>query len=392
MKKYYKGLSLSGSRRIKIRKNQMDHTALSYTLALTQIPGIGSVNGKKLIRMLGSARNVFDHYHESKDFNPRLMRLIRQALKDRAIWKRAEDEMKFIEKYRLKVLFFLDPDYPRRLVDCFDSPVYLFYKGSADLNAEKIIGIVGTRSATDYGKSVTRDLISGLRQESPLVVSGLAYGIDSHAHRAALDNGLDTLGVLGHGLDRIYPGNNKAMAEKMLKQGGLLTEFFSCTEPDRENFPQRNRIIAGLCDAIVVVEAAEEGGALITADIAHSYGRDVFAIPGRIGDKYSGGCNMLMKLKKAEVLRNAEDLIYEMGWSVSGKKVPALQPKLFIPLTRDEEKVIELLRAEGDLDIDEISRRSELPVNKVAVALLNLEMENVIQCKPGKLFRVQGLP
>ena len=298
----------------------------------------------------------------------------------------------FIEKYRLKVLFFLDPDYPRRLVDCFDSPVYLFYKGSADLNAEKIIGIVGTRSATDYGKSVTRDLISGLRQESPLVVSGLAYGIDSHAHRAALDNGLDTLGVLGHGLDRIYPGNNKAMAEKMLKQGGLLTEFFSCTEPDRENFPQRNRIIAGLCDAIVVVEAAEEGGALITADIAHSYGRDVFAIPGRIGDKYSGGCNMLMKLKKAEVLRNAEDLIYEMGWSVSGKKVPALQPKLFIPLTRDEEKVIELLRAEGDLDIDEISRRSELPVNKVAVALLNLEMENVIQCKPGKLFRVQGLP
>jgi DNA processing protein len=366
----------------------MDDNALKYTLALTQIQGIGSVRGKKLITEFKNAANVFDHWQDLIRIDPRLVRIIRQASKDRELWRRTEAEMKFIEKYRLKVLFFQDTDYPRRLTDCYDSPVYLFYKGSADLNAEKIIGVVGTRSATDYGRAVTRELIGGLRQEVPLIVSGLAYGIDSQAHRAALDTGLDTVGVLGHGLDRIYPGNNKALAEKMLGQGGLVTEFFSCTEPDRENFPQRNRIIAGLCDAIIVIEAAEEGGALITADIAHTYNRDVFVVPGRISDRYSGGCNKLIKQKKADIVRNAEDLIFEMGWREAEPKAPAVQPKLFIPLTRDEEKIIELMSAEGDLTIDEISRKSGLAVNKTAVALLNLELENVVRCKPGKLYSV----
>ncbi|MCX6286492.1 MAG: DNA-processing protein DprA [Bacteroidetes bacterium] len=366
----------------------MDQNALQYTLALTQVPGIGSVIGKQLISHFGNAANVFRRYEELAPVKPRLAILIRQASKDIEMWKRTEAEMKFIEKYKLKVLFFQDADYPRRLADCYDSPVYLFYKGSADLNAEKTIGIVGTRSATDYGKAVTRDLIQGLRQEEPLIVSGLAYGIDSQAHRAALDNGLNTIGVLGHGLDRIYPSNNKAIAEKMLGQGGLLTEFFSCTEPDRENFPQRNRIIAGLCDAIIVVEAAEEGGALITADIAHTYNRDVFVVPGRIGDRYSGGCNMLIKQKKADIVRNADDLIFEMGWREAELKTPVVQPKLFIPLTLDEEKIIGLLSAEGELNIDELCRKSGLPVNKTAIALLNLELENVVRCRPGKLYSV----
>ena len=365
----------------------MDDETLKYTLALTQITGIGSVNGKILISKFKSAKNVLEHY---RDFalDLRMVKTISAGLGDKDIWRRTEEEMRFISKYRLKVLFFQDPDYPRRLSDCYDSPVYLFYKGTADLNTEKIIGVVGTRGATDYGKSLTRDLIQGLREEDPLIVSGLAFGIDSHAHKAALDFGLKTVGVLGHGLDRIYPGNNTAMAEKMLSQGGLITEFFSCTKPDRENFPQRNRIIAGLCQAIIVVEAALGGGALITADIAHTYNRDVFAMPGRVTDRYSGGCNLLLKLKKADVVRNADDLIFEMGWKKIEKNITPPQPKLFIPLTIDEEKVISLLSSEGDLTIDEISRKCQMPVNRVAVAMLNLEIENVVRCKPGKLYSV----
>ena len=359
-----------------------------YTLALSQIPGVGCVTGKNLIRQFESAKNVFDHYRELAGINSRLEKAVRYGLNDKVLWKRTEREMKFIEKYKIRVLFFLDEDYPWRLSDCYDSPVYLFYKGNADLNTDKVIGVVGTRSATEYGKSVTRELIQGLREESPLIVSGLAYGIDSQAHRAALDNGLDTAGVLGHGLDRIYPGNNRIMAEKMLEQGGLVTEFFSCTEPDRENFPMRNRIIAGLCDAIIVVEAAEEGGALITADIAYSYNKDVFVVPGRVTDKYSCGCNMLVKQKKADIIRNADDLMFEMKWRETRVTATVVQPKLFIPLTMDEGKIVNLLFAEGDLSIDQISRKSGLPVNKTAAALLNLEIENVVQCKPGKLFSI----
>ncbi len=364
----------------------MDQKALLYTLALSQVPGIGSVIGKQLITHFGDAESVFRRYRELLDGKPSLVPVIGEALRDKEFWKRTEAEMKFIEKYRLKVLFFQDEDYPYRLAECYDSPVFLFYKGSADLNAGKVVAVVGTRSATDYGKTITRELISGLKQLNPLVVSGLAYGIDSQAHRAALDNGLETIGVLGHGLDRIYPSNNKCTAEKMLSQGGLLTEFFSCTEPDRENFPQRNRIIAGISDAIIVVEAAEEGGALITANIAHTYNRDVFVIPGRIGDKYSEGCNMLIRYKKADVVRHAQDLVSQMGWGEAEVKTRVVQPKLFIPLTMDEQKVVDLLFAEGDLNVDEISRKSGLPVNKTVVALLNLEIENVIRCKPGKQY------
>ena len=366
----------------------MDQNALLYTLALSQVTGVGCVTGKKLIRQFHSAQNVFDNYRELAGIHPRLEKVVRFGLNDKSLWKRAEKEIKFIEKYKIKVLFFLDEDYPWRLADCYDSPLYLFYKGNADLNTDKIIGVVGTRSATEYGKSVTRELIHGLSEEAPLIVSGLAYGIDSQAHRAALDNGLDTVGVLGHGLDRIYPSNNRLLAEKMLEQGGLITEFFSCTEPDRENFPMRNRIIAGLCDAIIVVEAAEEGGALITADIAGTYNRDVFVVPGRITDRFSGGCNMLIRQKKADIIRNPDDLIFEMKWRETRVTATVVQPKLFIPMTMDEEKIVGLLFAEGDLTIDEISRKSELPVSKTAAALLNLEIENVVQCKPGKLFSV----
>jgi len=364
----------------------MDQKDLKYTLALSMVPGIGCIRGKSLITFFGSAENVFRELPGCAEARQSLKDLFGMWARNKELWKRTEDELRFIEKYKLKVLFFEDEDYPRRLSDCYDSPVFIFYKGNADLNTSKVIGIVGTRSATDYGKGVTRDLVAGLTGEEPLIVSGLAYGIDSQAHRAALDFGLSTVGVLGHGLDRIYPMNNKAMAEKMIGQGGLVTEFFSRTQPDRENFPMRNRILAGLCDAIVVVEAALEGGALITADIASSYGRGVFVVPGRVSDMFSGGCNLLAKIKKAETIRNADDLIYEMGWKDREKPAPQAPPKLFIPLSEDEEKVVEILRSTGDLTIDEISRKSELPVNRIAVALLTLELENVVRSKPGKLY------
>ena len=364
----------------------MDQNDLKYTLALSQIPGIGCIRGKNLITFFGSAEKVFRELPACVNARQSLKDLIRMWEGNKELWKRTEDELRFIEKYKLNVLTFNDEGYPWRLADCYDSPLYLFYKGNADLNAAKVVGIVGTRSATDYGKGVTKDLVAGLAGEEPLIVSGLAYGIDYNAHRAALDYGLSTVGVLGHGLDVIYPSNNKSTAEQMLKQGGLVTEFFSKTRPDRENFPMRNRILAGLCDAIVVVEAALKGGALVTADIASTYGRSVFVIPGRVTDRFSGGCNLLAKIKKAETICNADDLVYEMGWKDRVENPPTVLPKLFVPLSKEEEQVVEILQSEGDLTIDEISRKSKLQVNRIAVALLNLELENVVRSKPGKLY------
>lgn len=370
----------------------MESKELRYVLALSQLPGIGSVWGKMLIEKFEGPRNVFTHWKEGLKSDSRLAGIIREGIKDRAIWKRTDEELEFIGKFRLKVLYFQDPDYPQKLRDCRDSPMYLFYKGSACLNSAKIIGVVGTRSATDYGKSVTRELVSGLKGEVSLVVSGLAYGIDTCAHRAALDFGIETVGVLGHGMDRIYPDNNKTLAGKMLQQGGLVTEFFSRTLPDRENFPQRNRIIAGLCDAVIVVEAAGEGGALITADLADSYGRTVYAVPGRIGDLRSGGCNLLLKRKKAEVFMNAGDLLLDMGWRIAEEKPPPPLPRLFVPLTRDEEIIVGLLSKEGEMPVDEIVKRSGLSAGMTLAALLNLEIENVIKCKPGKMYSVSQAP
>jgi DNA processing protein len=368
------------------RKTRMDNKALRYSIALTLVPGIGTVIGKKLINVCGSAEIVFTRSQDILKPFPRIFHLIRNAGSDKEIWKRADEEIRFIEKYRLKVLCFGEEDYPVRLAQCYDAPVLLFYKGIADLNAGRIIGIVGTRNASDYGKNITMELIKGMRNEDPLVISGLACGIDSYAHRIALECGLNTVGVLGHGLDRIYPFTNQKLAEKMIRQGGLLTEFFSSTKPDRENFPQRNRIIAGLCDAIIVIEAAEQGGALITANIANSYDREVFAVPGRIGDKYSEGCNVLINKNLAVLVLNAEEILEAMRWKEPKQKPGRSQPRLFISLTPDEEKIVELLNKEGDLSIDEIGRKSALTINKVSAALLNLELENVVRCKPGKIF------
>ena len=366
--------------------NDMNDDKLLYQIGLTLIPGVGDVLGKKLVSLCGSAEAVFREPRRHLKKMPRIGDLLAQAVGNREILLRAEKELSFIERYRITTLFFQDKEYPHRLKHCVDSPVLLFYKGMADLNSSRVIGIVGTRKATDYGKKVTRELIGDLVHQEVLVVSGLAYGIDSCAHRYSLDFGLSTVGVLGHGLDTVYPWLHRSLAEKMLKQGGLVTEFLSMTRPDRSNFPKRNRIIAGLCDAIVVVEAGRKGGALITADIANSYNRDVFAVPGRITDPFSDGTNYLIRTNRAALIQKADDIEYLMGWKVNAGSQQPQQRKIFIEMTPEEEKIVGIIQGNGQLSIDEICIQAGAPMSKVSASLLNLEFEGIVKCMPGKVY------
>ena len=352
---------------------------LLYQVALTFITGVGDVLAKKLVSFCGSPELIFREPKKMLRRIPRISDQLISSISNKEILLRAEREIAFIEKYRIKPLFYFDKEYPLRLKNCIDSPVMLYFKGNAVLNNQKIVGLVGTRNATDYGKGICHQLIREFIDDQVLIVSGLAYGIDSCAHRYALEAGLPTIGVLGHGLDRIYPFQNKGLAEQMLNQGGLLTEFPSETKPDRENFPRRNRIIAGISDAIVVVEAAIKGGALITADIANSYNRDVFAIPGRVGDIYSEGSNILIKNNKAALVQSGEDIKYFMGWESKKPNPAPLQRKIFIEMTTEEEKIVGLLNEKGELSIDEIMIGSGFSMSKCAVALLNLEYECIVK-------------
>lgn len=357
-----------------------------YQIALTMVPGVGDVLGKKILNYCGNAEAVFKEKKHLLMKIPRVGGTLVKSLNEKNIFERAEKEIAFIRKFQIKTLFYTDNEYPSRLKNCLDSPLMLYYKGNASLNTQKVLGIVGTRNATLYGKEMCHQLIKGITDYHPLIISGLAYGIDSAAHRNALENGLETVGVLGHGLDRIYPDHNKSMAEKMIRQGGLITDYMSETNPDRENFPMRNRIIAGLCDAIIVVEAAQKGGALITADIANSYNRDVFAFPGRVGDTYSEGTNMLIRQNKAALIQSAEDILYLLGWDVKEKPKVNPQRKIFIELTPDEEKLLNYLNENGETGIDELCLKTGIRMSKVSAALLNLEFEGVVQSLPGKVY------
>jgi DNA processing protein len=339
-----------------------------YEIALTLVPGIGDHLGRKLVMLCGSAEAVFREKKQLLAKVPRVGGKVLEALSGKNILERAEKELAF------------------RLKNCIDSPVLLYYKGSSDLNGSRMIGVVGTRNATEYGKSVCHKIISDLAPDKVMIVSGLAYGIDSCAHRSALDNGLQTIGVLGHGLDRIYPCQNKILAEKMMKSGGLLTEFMSETNPDRENFPQRNRIIAGISDAILVVEAAEKGGALITAEIGNSYNRDVFAVPGRVCDPYSVGTNHLIRRNIAALVQSADDIRYLMGWEDQGKKPDGFQKKIFLEMTEDERVLVDYLSANGSSGIDDICIQCQLSMSTTSAALLNLEFEGIVKSLPGKIY------
>ncbi len=357
-----------------------------YEIALTLVPGIGDVLGKKVVTCCGSAEAVFKEKKRLLEKMPRVGGKILEAMSDRSILERAGKEVAFLEKFRIRTLFFLDKDYPFRLKNCIDSPVLLYYKGTANMNVSRIIAVVGTRNATEYGKDVCQEIISDLAEDKVMIISGLAYGIDSCAHRAALDNNLETIGVLGHGLGMIYPYQNKKLAEKMMKHGGLLTEFMNDSIPDRENFPKRNRIIAGISDAILVVEAADKGGALITAVIGNSYNRDVFAVPGRINDIYSEGTNRLIRKNMASLVQSAGDIRYMMGWEEQRKKPDGFQKKIFLELTDNERVLVDYLNANGPSGIDDISNLCRLSMSTTSACLLNLEFEGIVKSLPGKVY------
>lgn len=356
-------------------------------LALTLVPGIGDVHARTLVQQLGSASAIFQTRSSLLEKIDGIGTARAKAIRSFKDFSVAEAELAFIEKWGIQPLFLTDSRYPQRLLHCYDPPTLLFYKGSADLNASRIVGIVGTRNYTEYGKSFTERFIEELSPHEVMIVSGLAIGIDSFAHRAALRNQLPTVGVVAHGLDKIYPQLNAHMARDMCLQGGLLTEFFSGTKPDRHHFPLRNRIVAGLCDALVVIETHTRGGSMITAGLANAYNRDVFAVPGRVSDPKSSGCNFLIQQNKAVLLGSASDLLNIMGWKPRQQK-GSRQKSLFLELTEEEEKLLSLLRQKETASIDEINLHSGLSSSTVAAALLNLELQGVVSSLPGKRYQV----
>lgn len=359
---------------------------LLHQIALTLIPRVGDINGKKLVAYCGSVQAVFNEKRAALLKIPGIGTYTVNSIHNQKTFKRAEEEIRFIEKFKIKPLFFTDPDYPFRLLNCEDGPLMIYYKGTAALNAKHIVSIVGTRRATNYGRKVCEQIVTDLQAKDVLIVSGLAYGIDSCAHRKALDCEMETVGVLAHGLDRIYPSQNRKLAERMLEHGGLLTEFLSRSNPDRENFPKRNRIVAGMSDAVVVVESDKRGGAIITAGLGNSYNRDVFAIPGRVGDDNTRGCNLLIRTNRAALAENGNDIAYIMGWE-NQPSIKREQPHLFVDFSEDEKRVLETIRNYKEISIDQLVMQTGMTTSKVAASLLNLEFEGAVQCLPGKLYK-----
>ena len=363
-----------------------------YSIALTMVPGIGHIGAKHLIDGMGNAVDVFRLRKEIPERIPEVSQRVIEALDCPQAVLRAEQEYEFIRKNRISCLSFHDEAYPSRLRECEDAPVVLFFKGNADLNSLHILNMVGTRNATDYGTQICASFLRDLKALclDVLVVSGLAYGIDIHAHREALANELPTVGVLAHGLDRIYPHVHRKTAVDMLEKGGLLTEFLSGTNPDRHNFISRNRIVAGMCDATIVIESAEKGGSLITAELAEGYHRDCFAFPGRMSDEYSKGCNRLIRDNKASLLLSAEDFVQAMGWNMQttlSEKV-SVQRSLFIELSEEEQKIVAILEKLGNLQINSLVVEADIPVNKMTALLFELEMKGVIRVLAGGMYQL----
>ncbi|TCJ13388.1 DNA-protecting protein DprA [Flaviaesturariibacter flavus] len=360
---------------------------LLYQLALTQVPLIGDVHARILVQHCGSASAVFGARSRDLERIEGIGTARAQAIRTFRGFAALEAEIDFIRRYDIRTCFLTDPGYPQRLLHCYDPPALLFFKGDPDLNASRTVSIVGTRNASDYGRRWTERFISGLAPLGITIISGLAFGIDAVAHKAALREGLPTIGVVGHGLARIYPQEHTAMARDMVRQGGgLLTEFLSETGPDKHHFPLRNRIVAGLSDCVVVVETAEKGGSMITARLADSYNRDVFAVPGRVGERNSSGCHSLIRGQKAQLLTNAGELIEAMGWEERPAAKPA-QTALFAEYSENERRLLALLPAGTPVHIDELNIRSGMRTSEVAVLLLELELKGAVEGLPGKRYQ-----
>ena len=365
----------------------MNTTTLTYQIAVTLLKGIGPIKAKHLISKLGGIEPLFDEKIEviakKIGYNPKTLH---QMERNEALLK-AKKQLGFIRKNEISTHFYTDKSYPRRLKECDDAPLLLFSKGALNFNAEKVVAIVGTRNATDYGKSICEELIKSFEGKNILVISGMAYGIDILVHQFCVKYNVPTIGVLGHGLDRLYPSQHLETANKMLNNGGLLTEYLPGTNPDKENFPMRNRIVAGMSDATIVVESMEKGGSLITADLANQYNRDVFAFPGNVGQKYSKGCNQLILDQKAHLLLDGEAFLTWMHWNEEVKQKQTIQRNLFLDLS-DEEKLIVELISDKSIHIDILANQLELPISKISVILFNMEMNGILQSLPGKIYKL----
>ena len=364
---------------------------LLYQIALTLVPQVGALTAKNLVSYCGSAEGVFRASRKELLKIPGIGLVVTNAILSAPSLHLAERELDFLEKNKVEAVFYTDERYPTRLKQCADGPVMLFFKGSSCrlLNSERIVAIVGTRQPGDYGKYACEEIIDGLKSYNVLIISGLAYGIDITAHRKSNMTDVPNIGVLGHGLGSIYPKQHRSVALKMIENGGLLTEYIHSANPDREHFPMRNRIIAGMCDALVVVETAASGGSMISAQLAVDYGRDLFAVPGRINDPKSAGCNLLLKSDKAKLIESAADLAAAMRWDLAGK-TKAIQTQLFLDLDPTEKKVFDLIRHSPEIPIDRLTEKALLPPGELASLILNLEFKGVIRTLPGKRYVVLG--
>ncbi len=364
----------------------LSETELLYTLALQRVKNLGDISAKKLLRTTGSAEAIFK---EKKHKLLKIDGIGSLKLKDLSLKQQlpaAEAELHFIQQNKIAYHYFLDRTYPERLKHCLDGPILFFESGNIVLQNQKIISIVGTRKITTYGTLFCQKLIEKLAPLNPIIVSGFAYGVDITAHKAAMENGLQTIACLAHGLNQIYPKSHKKYVSQLEENGGFFTEFWSNDPFDRNNFLKRNRIIAGLSEATIVIESAEKGGSLVTADIANSYNRDVFAVPGRATDSQSQGCNNLIKSNQAHLLNNAADLIYMLGWELQETTKKPQQKQLFVELTEEEQKVLTYLQGKQKVLLDTIALECSFPTFKVTTLLLNLELKGVVRPLPGKLF------
>ncbi|MEM7484038.1 MAG: DNA-processing protein DprA [Bacteroidota bacterium] len=362
-----------------------DHEIIAV-LRLQAVPNIGNVTAKKLIAHCGSPTAIFEDKMQHLLKIEGIGQATIKGLFDTAHLEEAEAEYDYIKREHIAMCYFMDKDYPDYLKHCLDGPIVLFKSGNIDLKNRKIISVVGTRNITSYGTAFCEEFIEEIAPLNPIIVSGFAYGVDVTIQKAAMEKGLQTIGCLAHGLNQIYPKKHKKYVSKIEKNGGFVTEFWSTSNPDRENFLKRNRIIAGMSEATIVVESAEKGGSLVTADLANGYNREVFAVPGRYTDKLSKGCNDLIKRQKAHLLTSAAELVYLLGWELEKQQQPALQKQLFVELDKTEDAVYNYLQEKGKQLLDTIALECKLPIHKASSILFNMEMKGVVRALPGKLF------
>lgn len=366
----------------------VNHEELLYQVALTMVPNIGAIQAKILVEHFGNATAVFKASFQQLSAVENIGTVRAGSITGFTNFSAAQEELLFIEKYKIQPLFLTSPHYPQRLLHCNDAPTLLYYKGNANLNATKVVSIIGTRGCTHYGRHLTNTLLEQLAGSDILVVSGLALGVDAAAHKAAITNRLPTIGVLAHGLDTLYPYQHKALAKEMIEQGGLLTEFGHGIQPDKHNFPKRNRIVAGMADATILIETDVKGGSIITAELAYSYNREVFAFPGKTTDTKSNGCNHLIKNNKAILLTDAQQLLETMGWEIPVQQQPYTTAQSLDHLSAEEKTIINICRSQPLTHIDELQHKSGLSNSAVATALLQLELQGLLITQAGKMYQL----